>query len=173
MNKRQRKKRDSKGIILIFRCEALYRQEDYANMGRTIKAQLNKDNLIVLPPQLTLEGIAGGSRVNKIKITKEVEPPDWIYSDIPTYNNIDYEKVEAALGFKLFIWQKTLIEHGEYRQSGRTTAQILRELLTNTEQELVLQRPHSIREETEQRQLLEIYKKLKENGIKCKTVRKR
>lgn len=99
--------------------------------------------------------------------------PDWIYRDIPTYNNIVYEKVEAALGFKLFIWQKTLIECGEYRRSGRTTAQILRELLTDTEQELVLQRPHSIREEIEQRQLLEIYKKLKENGIKCKTVRKR
>nr|DAH16682.1 MAG TPA: hypothetical protein [Caudoviricetes sp.] len=99
--------------------------------------------------------------------------PDWIYRDIPTRNNIDYEKVEEALGFKLFIWQKTLIERGEYRQSGRTTAQILRELLTDTEQELVLQRPHSIREEIEQHQLLEIYKKLKENGIKCKTVRKR
>lgn len=99
--------------------------------------------------------------------------PDWIYRDIPTRNNIDYEKVEEALGFKLFIWQKTLIERGKYRQSGRTTAQILRELLTDTEQELVLQRPHSIREEIEQHQLLEIYKKLKENGIKCKTVRKR
>lgn len=99
--------------------------------------------------------------------------PDWIYRDIQTYNNIDYEKVEAALGFKLFIWQKTLIEYGKYRQSGRTTAQILRELLTDTEQELVLQRPHSKREEIEQHQLLEIYKKLKENGIKCKTVRKR
>lgn len=99
--------------------------------------------------------------------------PDWIYKDIPTHNNIDYEKVEAALGFKLFIWQKAFIERGEYRRSGRTTAQILRELLTDTEQELVLQKPHSIREEIEQHQLLEIYKKLKENGIKCKTVRKR
>lgn len=38
--------------------------------------------------------------------------PDWIYRDIPTRNNIDYEKVEEALGFKLFIWQKTLIERG-------------------------------------------------------------
>lgn len=70
MNKRQRKKRDNKGLILIFRCKALYRQEDYAKMEQTIKAQLNKGNLIVLPPQLTLEGIAGGSRVNKIKITR-------------------------------------------------------------------------------------------------------
>lgn len=96
--------------------------------------------------------------------------PDWIYADVPTYNNIDYEKVEAALGFKLFIWQKTFIELGHYRRCGRTTARILRELLTDTEQELVLQRPHSIREKIEQQQLLEIHKKLKENGIKCKTV---
>jgi hypothetical protein len=36
-----------------------------------IQAQLNKENVIVLPPYLRLEGIAGGSRVKKIKIMKE------------------------------------------------------------------------------------------------------
>ena len=36
-----------------------------------IQAQLNKGNVIVLPPYLRLEGIAGGSRAKKIKIMKE------------------------------------------------------------------------------------------------------
>lgn len=47
------------------------KQETYANLEQTIQAQLNKGNVIVLPPYLRLEGIAGGSRVKKIKIMKE------------------------------------------------------------------------------------------------------
>lgn len=73
MNKRQRKKRDSKGLILIFRCKAICKPEVYAKMEQRIKEQLSKSNVILLPPQLELEGIVGGSRANKIKITKEVE----------------------------------------------------------------------------------------------------
>lgn len=63
MNRRQRKKKDAKGLILIFSCEMVCKQETYAN--------LNKGNVIVLPPYLRLEGIAGGSRVKRIKIIKE------------------------------------------------------------------------------------------------------
>lgn len=36
--------------------------------------------------------------------------------------------VEAALGFKLFVWQKVYIEHGIFRRFGKTTAEILRDL---------------------------------------------
>lgn len=43
MNRRQRKKKDAKGLILIFSCEMVCK----------------------------LEGIAGGSRVKRIKIMKE------------------------------------------------------------------------------------------------------
>lgn len=71
MNRRQRKKKDAKGLILIFSCEMVCKQEAYANLEQTIQAQLNKGNVIVLPPYLRLEGIAGGSRVKKIKIMKE------------------------------------------------------------------------------------------------------
>lgn len=39
-----------------------------------------------------------------------------------------FTAVEAALGFKLFFWQKTYIEHGVFRYYGKTTAEILREL---------------------------------------------
>lgn len=71
MNSRQRKKKDAKGITLIFSCKVVCKQETYANLERMIQAQLNKGNVIVLPPYLRLEGIAGGSRVKKIKIMKE------------------------------------------------------------------------------------------------------
>ena len=70
MNRRQRKKKDAKGLTLIFSCKMVCKQETYANLERMIQAQLNKGNVIVLPPYLRLEGIAGGSRVKKIKIMK-------------------------------------------------------------------------------------------------------
>jgi hypothetical protein len=71
MNRRQRKKKNAKGLILIFSCEMVCKQETYANLEQTIQAQLNKGNVIILPPYLRLEGIAGGSRVKKIKIMRE------------------------------------------------------------------------------------------------------
>jgi hypothetical protein len=71
MNRRQRKKKDAKGLMLIFSCEMICKQETYANLEQTIQTQLNKGNVIVLPPYLRLEGIAGGSRVKRIKIMKE------------------------------------------------------------------------------------------------------
>lgn len=40
-----------------------------------------------------------------------------------------FEAIEAALGFKLFAWQKTYIAYGYFRQYGATTAEILRELM--------------------------------------------
>lgn len=40
-----------------------------------------------------------------------------------------FEAVEAALGFKLFTWQKTYIVTGKFRQYGATTAEILRDLM--------------------------------------------
>lgn len=52
--------------------------------------------------------------------------PEWIYA--PTNFSPELEKtfaaVEKALGFKLFIWQKTFIANTTYRRSGRTTAEI-------------------------------------------------
>lgn len=62
--------------------------------------------------------------------------PEWIYA--PTNFSPELEKmfaaVEKALGFKLFIWQKTFIANTTYRRSGRTTAEILRDLLNVSKQ---------------------------------------
>ena len=40
-----------------------------------------------------------------------------------------FRAIEAALGFKLFFWQKTYIVTGKFRQYGATTAEVLWELL--------------------------------------------
>ncbi len=40
-----------------------------------------------------------------------------------------FEAVEAALGFKLFAWQKAYIVTGKFRKYGATTAEILRDLM--------------------------------------------
>ena len=52
----------------------------------------------------------------------------WFYRPHYTTPELDkkIEDVEKALGFKLFIWQKTYIEYGVFRQYGETTAKILR-----------------------------------------------
>lgn len=51
---------------------------------------------------------------------------DWIHRDIP---GMRFDEIEKALGFKLFIWQKTYITRGEWRQMGTSTAQSIRRLL--------------------------------------------
>lgn len=69
--------------------------------------------------------------------------PEWIYA--PTNFSTELEKtfeaVEKALGFKLFIWQKTFIANTTYRRSGRTTAEILRALLNVSKSPLDYTKP--------------------------------
>lgn len=40
-----------------------------------------------------------------------------------------FEAIEAALGFRLFAWQKAYIVTGKFRKYGATTAEILRDLM--------------------------------------------
>lgn len=78
---------------------------------------------------------------------------------------------EKALGFKLFIWQKTFIANTTYRRSGRTTAEILRALLNVSKPPLDYTKPVAdhmerfYREETR-----EIKAKLDAAGIPTRTV---
>ena len=55
---------------------------------------------------------------------------DWIYRPInePDLENT-LEAVEKALGFKLFVWQKTFIATGVFRQYGATTVATSRQQL--------------------------------------------
>ena len=83
------------------------------------------------------------------------EFPEWIYSP-----------VNDALGFKLFIWQKTYIMGLGYRCSGQTTADVLRNLVgERTSESIYLERPKNRMEDFYQKELIEIKRKLDDKGI--------
>ena len=81
------------------------------------------------------------------------------------------EKVEAALGFKLFKWQKTYVVSGYARYSGKTTAECLRLLLAVDGEPLdFMNPPRSPREEFFRKQLKDIQEKLMAADIPTRTV---
>ena len=83
----------------------------------------------------------------------------------PKYEAL-FAKVENALGFKLFAWQKTYILYGMYRRTGKTTAECLRALLDEDHCPIdYTLPPRNPREEIHRRELLKIKKKLKDAGI--------
>lgn len=95
------------------------------------------------------------------------EFPEWIYSLVndPMWNNL-FERIEDALGFKLFIWQKTYIMGLGYRCSGQTTADVLRNLVgERTSESIYLERPKNRMEDFYQKELIEIKRKLDDKGI--------
>lgn len=71
-----------------------------------------------------------------IEALEKVDKDDWIYAPVndPEWNRI-FEEVEKALGFKLFIWQKSYILGQGFRQYGETTAKALQELLFGVDEE--------------------------------------
>lgn len=97
---------------------------------------------------------------------------DWIYRPI---NEPDLENtlaaVEKALGFKLFVWQKTFIATGTFRQYGATTAEILRELLAVDAQPLdYTTSPGSHMGAFYREELLKIKEKLDAAGVPTRKV---
>ncbi len=101
--------------------------------------------------------------------------PVWIYrqTGIAEWDDL-FERIEEALGFKLFIWQKTQIMGRGRRCSGETTAEILRVLVGETMlPHIYLDRPKSKVEDFYQRELIEIKRKLEAQGIKTRSVERR
>lgn len=98
---------------------------------------------------------------------------DWIYRQIPTspYMEKQLEAVEKALGFKLFVWQKTYIATGHFRQYGKTTAEILKDLLAIDDEPLDYSaRPGNAREQFYRDETRKIKEKLDAAGIITRTV---
>lgn len=98
---------------------------------------------------------------------------DWIYRTVTMDTDLEktLEAVEKALGFKLFVWQKTYIERGYFRRYGATTAEILRELLNVSEAPLdYTRKPSSGMQSIYREELKEIKKKLDAAGITTRPV---
>lgn len=81
-----------------------------------------------------------------------------------------FEAIEKALGFELFVWQKAYIERGEFRKIGKTTAEVIRELIVPGNIINYSEPPRNNRERFHRSTLLEIKQKFEESGIKTNSV---
>lgn len=95
-------------------------------------------------PMITDE-LKEASKKDFMSIKVKDEPPEWIYH-IPMEDRcvIDFKAVEKALGFRLFGWQKDYILSGcayAGRRTGKTTAEILHQLLSVNEEPIDFTRP--------------------------------
>lgn len=108
---------------------------------------------------------------------KKVDIEEFVYGGrgtiSPEYEE-KFEKIENALGFRLFFWQKYYIRYGVMRRTGLTTAQIIRDLLVNgVSEDYLRKQAYTKREEQYRRQLIEIAKKFETAGIEIKIIKKR
>lgn len=116
------------------------------------------------------------------EILEEVKDEEEAYENLPEGIDIygagifpehekRFEAIEKALGFKLFTWQKTYIVHGQYRQYGATTAEILRGLIQVKAFPLdYTRRPTSQREARYRDFLREIKQQLDDAGVPTREV---
>lgn len=98
--------------------------------------------------------------------------PNFIYNGVfcPDREEL-FKRVEGALGFKLFIWQKSFIETGIFRRYGETTARILRDLLAVDSSPLDFQKKAtSLRSDLYRKELKEMQQKLNAAGIQTRRV---
>lgn len=103
------------------------------------------------------------------------EFPEWIYNPVndPVWDSL-FERIEEALGFRLFFWQKTYIMGLGYRHSGQTTAAILRVLVGNRISDpIYLERPKNRMEDFYQHELVDIKRKLDDKGIISRDIGRR
>lgn len=103
------------GVRMLY--EALTKLGKYEDMG-------------VSPEQLREIDVMFSDMAKELAEYKEKCPKMNIYRAgyFPPQLEVWFEEVEKALGFKLFIWQKTYIDNGVFRRYGETTARILRDL---------------------------------------------
>lgn len=108
-----------------------------------------------------------------IAALEEQKKYQWIFTCIGDQKWDDlFEKVEKALGFKLFFWQKTYIMHKNMRHTGITTARILSELLNDTEKMPIdfARSAANRKEQFYRKELLKIKEKLDKAGIETRAV---
>lgn len=101
--------------------------------------------------------------------------PEWIYANDTIKNTWLYgeiDKIEKALGFRLFHWQKYYMAYQSFRCYGATTAKNLTELITYRDKEPLDFRKKSSnhKERCERYDLLRLKKKLDDAGIQTRKV---
>lgn len=85
--------------------------------------------------------------------------------------DIPFDKIEKALGFRLFAWQKLYILTGQWRRFGQTTGNILRDLLSDNPEPINYSKPCCSRSEKFYRdEMRDIQEKLQAAGVKTRPV---
>lgn len=107
-----------------------------------------------------------GEEVERMAIEAIKQDEKIHYNPVPELQDL-FDFIENKLGIRLYTWQKTYIAYGTYRQSGLTTAKILR-LLFNPCHKLVIDLtgfPRSPELKFERDEMIRIYKELKDQKI--------
>lgn len=75
MNRRQKKKKSKNKITIIIKSEMISKPDEYERMRRGIENQMNKGNVVLLPPYLKLIAIIQqpGNRHVEIKQDENAE----------------------------------------------------------------------------------------------------
>lgn len=119
------------------------------------------------PDRITNKGLA-------ISISQIANAPtynEWIYRTMPE-EGVDFDKIEKALGFKLFVWQKTFIIRGVFRQYGATTAICIRRLLQKDNPIDYRKRIVHAQELFERQEMIRIHDQLQAAGVEvCEILR--
>ena len=115
------------------------------------------------------------SKKDFIDIQIKEEPPEWLYhTPFEGRSLVDFDAVEKALGFRLFGWQKDYILSGcayASRRTGKTTAEILHQLLSVNEEPIDFSRPAPSKRIAIVRQdFRDIWEKLRADGIEMRQV---
>ena len=164
------------GLALLGGCNLLILGDRYGissgMSGELDKAKAQGITVITEAELNTAIGIEKNCERATKREEATVKAPAWIYSaNFGEVSDEIYEKIEQALGFKLFIWQKTYIECGWFRRAGFTTAEIIKDLLDIEAKPLDYSgRPTSRREAIYRHELVEIKKKLDAAGIQTRKV---
>lgn len=115
------------------------------------------------------------SKKDFMSIKIEEKPPEWLYhTPFEEHSWVNFDAVEKALGFRLFSWQKEYIELGcgyADRRTGKTTAQILHQLLQIDEKPIDFSGPApSKRMDVIRQYYRDIWEKLHNAGIEMRPV---
>lgn len=119
------------------------------------------------PDRMTNKGLA----ISMSQIANAPTYNEWIYRTMPE-EGVDFDKIEKALGFKLFVWQKTFITRGKFRQYGETTARCIRRLLQKDNPIDYRQRIVHAQELFERQEMIRIHDQLQAAGVEvCEILR--
>lgn len=105
-----------------------------------------------------------GPEVEAIKgLLEDTKILDQIYAPVVPIEQ-EIKIIEKALGYKLFVWQKSMIYSGMLRRAGKTTAWVIRRLLY--EDDIYIGFTYEKPEDRfENKELLKIADLLKDTGL--------